>query len=61
VTPRRKLVGVGWKDYYRENEENGSPITNLTIIVYQATLQGFLHRLYSLDLPLISVICVEIK
>jgi hypothetical protein len=43
------------------SEDNGQPITTLTLIVDQAALQGLLRRLYSLGLPLISVICVEIK
>jgi len=41
-----------------EKDKNGDPITILTIIVDQAALQGLLRYLYSLGLPLISVICV---
>jgi hypothetical protein len=44
-----------------ESEGDGSPITILTGTVDQAALQGLLRRLYSLGLPLISVICVEVK
>jgi hypothetical protein len=42
-----------------ESEDEGPPITTLTGIVDQAALQGLLRRLYSLGLPLISVIYVE--
>ena len=42
-----------------ESEGDGSPITTLSGTVDQAALQGMLRRLYSLGLPLISVICVE--
>jgi len=41
-----------------ECEEDGSPITILTGSFDQAALQGLLRRLYSLGLPLVSVICV---
>jgi hypothetical protein len=37
----------------------GPPVTNLTGSVDRAALRGPLRRLYSLGLPLISVICVE--
>ncbi|HET6444165.1 MAG TPA: hypothetical protein VFI27_06240 [candidate division Zixibacteria bacterium] len=37
------------------------PISTLTGTLDQAALQGLLRRLYSLGLPLLSVICVEIK
>ena len=42
-----------------EYEEDGSPITILTGSFDQAALHGLLRRLYSLGLPLISVICIE--
>lgn len=42
-----------------ESEGDGPPITTLTGILDQAALQGLLRRLYSLGLPLISVICVD--
>jgi hypothetical protein len=42
-----------------ESEGDGLPVTTLTGTVDQAALQGLLRRLYSLGLPLISVICVE--
>ncbi len=41
-----------------ESEGDGSPVTTLTGTVDQAALQGLLRRLYSLGLPLISVVCV---
>ena len=40
-------------------EDNSHPITTLTGTLDQAALQGLLRRLYSLGLPLISVVCVE--
>ena len=42
-----------------EGEGEGPPVTTLTGTVDQAILQSVLRRLYSLGLPLISVICVE--
>ena len=42
-----------------ESNRDGLPVTTLTGIIDQAALQGLLRRLYSLGLPLISVICVE--
>jgi hypothetical protein len=42
-----------------ENEGNGHAVTTLTGTVDQAALQGLLRRLYSLGLPLISVVCVD--
>ena len=39
--------------------DDGQPITTLTGTFDQAALQGLLRRLYSLGMPLISVICVE--
>ena len=42
-----------------ESEGDGPPVTTLTGTVDQAALQGLLRRLYSLCLPLISVICVQ--
>jgi hypothetical protein len=43
-----------------ENDENGNPITTLTITVDQAALQGLLRHLYSLGLPLISAIWIDL-
>jgi hypothetical protein len=42
-----------------EHGGDGPPVTILTGTVDQAALQGLLRRLYSLGLPLISVICVQ--
>ncbi len=44
-----------------ESEGDGPPVTILTGNLDQAALQGLLRRLYSLGLPLISVICLEVK
>jgi hypothetical protein len=55
-----------WSDWARgmtitvEREGNGSPITILTGTFDQAALPGLLRRLYSLGLPLISSICIEV-
>ena len=42
-----------------ERESDSQPITTLTGTVDQAALHGLLRRLYSLGLPLISVICID--
>ena len=42
-----------------ESEGEGPPVTVLTGTVDQAALHGVLRRLYSLGLPLISVLAVE--
>ena len=42
-----------------EIDDDGRPVTTLAGTIDQAALQGLLRRLYSLGLPLISVICVE--
>jgi len=42
-----------------ESDQDGVPTTTLTITVDQAGLQGLLRYLYSLGLPLISVIWVD--
>ncbi len=43
-----------------DSEGEVPPITTLTgIVIDQAALQGLLRRLYSLGLPLVSVICLE--
>jgi hypothetical protein len=58
-------LGDSWSDWAGgmtitiESEGDGPPVTTLTGIVDQAALQGLLRRLFSLGLPLISVICVE--
>ena len=42
-----------------ESDNDGLPVTTLTGTVDQAALHGLLRRLYSLGLPLISVICMD--
>ncbi len=42
-----------------ECKGNDLTITTLTGTVDQAALQGLLRRLYSLGLPLISIICID--
>ncbi len=42
-----------------ERKGDAPPVTTLTGTVDQAALHSLLRRLYSLGLPLISVICVE--
>jgi hypothetical protein len=49
---------VGGMTITVESEGEGPPITTLTGTIDQAALQSLLRRLYSLGLPLISVICV---
>jgi hypothetical protein len=70
VTYQIKIPGVldeKWLDWNGgmvitvESDRNGDPITTLTITVDQAALQGLLRYLYSLGLPLISVICIDCK
>jgi hypothetical protein len=55
-----------WKDWAGgmtiavESEGEEPPVTTLTgIVTDQAALHSLLRRLYSLGLPLISVVCVE--
>ncbi len=50
---------VGNMTMTTEDEGDGSPITTLTGAFDQAALQGLLRRLYSLGLPLLSVICIR--
>jgi len=58
-------IGESWSDWAGgmtitvESEGDGPPVTILTGTLDQAALQGLLRRLYSLGLPLISVICVD--
>jgi hypothetical protein len=44
-----------------DSDVYGFPVTILTGFIDQAALHGLLRRLYSLGLPLISVICLEVK
>ena len=41
-----------------ECEGDDPPVTTLTGTLDQAALQGLLRRLYSLGLPLVSVVCL---
>jgi hypothetical protein len=65
VTYRIKVpghVGEDWSDWIGgmeitvESRGDGLPATTITGRLDQAALQGLLRRLYSLGLPLISVI-----
>ena len=42
-----------------DKDEDGASVSILTGLLDQAALLGLLRRLYSLGLPLISVICVD--
>jgi len=59
------LLDESWSDWAGgmtitiESEDDGPPVTTLTGSLDQAALQGLLRRLYSLGLPLVSVICLE--
>jgi hypothetical protein len=44
-----------------EHDEEDMPITIFTGSMDQAALQGFLRRLYNLGLPLVSVICLDVR
>ena len=55
----KRLDWNGGLEITVESEGIGSPITILTITADQAALHGLLRYLYSLGLPLISVIWVE--
>jgi hypothetical protein len=67
VTYQIKVLGVldeSWSDWVRmtvaiESDGDNLPVTTLIVTVDQAALQGLMRRLYSLGLPLISVICIE--
>jgi hypothetical protein len=62
-------IGESWSDWAGgmtitvecegDSEGNSYPVTTLTGTLDQAALQGLLRSLYSLGLPLISVVCVE--
>ena len=60
-------IDKSWRDWADEmtviveNNEDDQPVTTLSGILDQAALLGLLRRLYSLGLPLISVICLEVK
>jgi len=42
-----------------DKDTDGLPVTTLTGTIDQAALQGLLRRLYSLGLPLISVVWIK--
>lgn len=58
-------LNASWSDWAGEmmiaieRAGEGPVVTSLTGVMDQAELQGLLRRLYSMGLPLISVICVE--
>lgn len=58
-------LDMNWSDWAGpvsvkfEQDENALPITVVMGTFDQAALQGFLRKLYSLGLPLISVITVD--
>ena len=69
ATYQIKVPGIldeSWKDWIEgikitiETGE-GLAITTLTAPLDQAGLHGLLRRLYSLGVPLISVICIEVR
>lgn len=52
----------GWDDKIEagvDHRNHTSPTTTLTCVVDQAGLHGLLRSLYSMGLPLISVICIK--
>ena len=59
------ILGESWLDWIEgmtitvDCEGDERPTTTLTGAVDQATLQAVLRQLYSLGLPLISVMCIE--
>ncbi len=58
------LLDSSWAEWdnrmeLEASEDSLAPVTTLTGSVDQAALQGLLRRLYSLGLPLISVICLD--
>ena len=68
VTYKIKVLGhldESWFEWGGEmtvtvgTDDNGLPVTTLIGTFDQAGLLGLLRRLYSLGLPLISVICVD--
>jgi hypothetical protein len=68
VTYQIKVPGeldAGWTDWDGkmavsvERRGENPPVTTLTGVVDQAALHSLLRRLYSLGLPLISVVCLE--
>lgn len=61
-THRREMGRLGWgMTVTIESDVDAPPITTLTGTIDQAPLLGLLRWLYSLGLPLISIICLEVK
>ena len=56
---RRWAEGDGRMTIEPKSVGDGPPLTTLTGTIDQAALQGLLRRLYSLGLPLISVIWIK--
>jgi hypothetical protein len=54
------LDWAGGMEVTVENVYDGPPVTTLTVTLDQAALQGLLRRLYSLGLPLISAIWIDL-
>jgi len=60
-------LDAGWSDWAGdmtvtcETDDHGQQVTTLTGTIDQAALLGLLRRLYSLGIPLISAIYVEIE
>ncbi|MEJ2513485.1 MAG: hypothetical protein P8Y72_18040 [Anaerolineales bacterium] len=53
---------LGWDEDFiiKVESDDDLSVTTITVTVDQAALQGLLRRLYSLGLPIISVICLEL-
>jgi hypothetical protein len=61
-------LGENWSEWIDEmtitvdregDGPDGPPVTTLQGTLDQAALQGLLRRLYSLGLPLMSVVCID--
>jgi hypothetical protein len=70
ITYQIKVPGEldeNWEDWIGgmtvtvNSDSEGLSVTTLTGKLDQAALLGLLRRLYSLGLPLISVICIEVE
>jgi len=70
VTYQIKVQGKldeSWPDWAGEMvvtvgyDDNGLSITTLTGFLDQAALLGLMRRLYSLGIPLISVVCLDLN
>jgi hypothetical protein len=59
-----EILEYRWSDWVTEIEirvesDQDYPLTILTVTVDQAALKSILRRLYSLGIPLISVVCLD--